>query len=503
MPIRWMRFLLVCAVLGASATAESATYYVRNGGNDSASGKSHADAWASIDKVNSGSFGPGDEILFHAGDKWTDQLVVKWSGSKSQPLVIGAYYVENGVAKRGINGARPTIDGQDRIPQSRHVGLIEITGDHVRVENFRLINSEGRGVSFREASFGAVINVVTHNTYDSGIKLNESSDILIENNHIADSNRAYLEGASAWGSAIAGVKSPRMTVRGNTVEKVYGEGINANQGSHDSLIEGNRVYGARAVGIYADSSPRVTIRRNIVLGTTDSGHWRGDGKTVGSGIVVNNEKYHYAGYGGKTPLDVQSTDAKIYANLVAYTNQGIAFWGNLPESSFDNAEVYNNTLVDNNVQFDGGQRPKPNGRFVNNILLSISSGTRDVAGTKLHGMTARNNYLSQGDPGGDFSHSTNIYKGVALARMSGWRALDKLDTVTWKDFLPMASSRTNGAGDNGILSLATAKNAYDRDFNGEPHNNPIDLGALRFSTQANAPKVPKPPAAVSARPLAP
>ncbi|HEX6994506.1 MAG TPA: right-handed parallel beta-helix repeat-containing protein [Gammaproteobacteria bacterium] len=497
-----MRFVLLCAVLGASAAAESATYYVRNGGNDSANGKSHAEAWASIDKVNAGSFGPGDEILFLSGNKWADQLVVKWSGSKSAPLVIGAYYVENGVAKRGVKGERPTIDGEDRLPQSRHVGLIEITGDYVRVENFRLINSEGRGVSFREASFGAVVGVETRQTYDSGIKLNESTDILIENNHIADSNRAYLEGASAWGSAIAGVKSPRMTVRGNTVENVYGEGINANQNSHDSLIEGNLVFGARAVGIYADSSPRVTIRRNIVLGTTDSAHWRGDGKTVGSGIVINNEKYHYAGYGGNTPLDVQATETKVYANLVAYTNQGIAFWGNLPESSFDKAEVYNNTLVDNNVQFDAGRRPKPNGKFVNNILLSLSDGTRDVAGSSLHGMTARNNYFSQGDPGGDFSHSSNVYEGLTLARMSGWRALDKVDAVTWKDFLPMASSSTIGAGDSSILSLATAKNAFDRDFNAEPHNDPIDIGALRFAPETGGPKVPKPPAAVTARPLA-
>ena len=41
-----------------------ATYFVKNGGNDEASGLSHADAWATIAKVNSFSFAPSDVVQF-------------------------------------------------------------------------------------------------------------------------------------------------------------------------------------------------------------------------------------------------------------------------------------------------------------------------------------------------------------------------------------------------------------------------------------------------------
>ena len=71
----------------------------------------------------------------------------------------------------------------------------------------------------------------------------------------------------------------------------------------------------------------------------------------------------------------------------------------MPESSFDGMLIYNNTLVDNNTQVAMSATPKPGAKFSNNILLSLSSGTRDVDGTNLGGMVAKNNYFSQGDPG--------------------------------------------------------------------------------------------------------
>lgn len=494
MPIRSPRLLLLYVALAAVGEGHAATFYVRNGGDDSADGRSHASAWATLERVESHTFAPGDEILFHSGDTWKGELRVDWSGNPSAYTVIGAYHLQNGVETRGVSGNRPTISGDKRLPRNRHQGLIEVTGDYVRIENLALVDSGGRGVSLRGADFAQVINVTTRGTFDSGIKLNRSRDVLIESCFVMDSNRAYLDGESAWGAAIVGVESPRLTVRGSTVAKVYGEGINANHGSHESLIEGNRVFGARALGIYVDASRDVTIRRNMVLGISDPAFWR-TGDNVGSGIVVNNEKYHYKGYGGDMDPGILSTGVKIYANLVAYTQQGIAFWGNMPESRFEGAEVYNNTLVDNTVQFDPGTRPKPGSSFSNNILLSVSAGTRDVARTNLEGMAASNNYLSQGDPGGDFSHPGNRYSGLELVRMQGWREIDDLMAVGWADFAPKGNA-VAGAGDSGILARSSAKHDFDRDFNAKPHQRPIDIGAVR----TGALKVPKGPGGLSVRP---
>lgn len=76
-----------------------ATYYVKNGGNDSADGLSDGNAWATLAKVkseaqNEAKFVAGDSILFNRGDTWREGLGIdnRWcSGSAGSPIVYGAY----------------------------------------------------------------------------------------------------------------------------------------------------------------------------------------------------------------------------------------------------------------------------------------------------------------------------------------------------------------------------------------------------------------------------
>jgi hypothetical protein len=288
-----------------------------------------------------------------------------------------------------------------------------------------------------------------------------------------------------WGASIEIVASTSVIIRNNTVSEVWGEGINAHSGSQSTLIENNRVFAARSAGIYSDAAPDTTIRRNIVIGTANSEWWRGE-TSVGPGIVLNNEAYHYPVGGGSQNVSVQSKHAKVYGNLVAYTNQGIGVWGNnLAESSFDGLLVYNNTLVDNNTQVAMSAKPKPGAKFLNNILLSVSSGTRDVEGTNLNGMTAKNNYFSQGDPGGGYTHPGNRFTGLTIARMSGWRAVTHRDQTTWRDFIVASGSSVIGAGDDEPLNTATSAQDYRLDHNKTEHQRPMDMGALTFSSPLN------------------
>ena len=145
-----------------------------------------------------------------------------------------------------------------------------------------------------------------------------------------------------WAAAITFVDSDSGRVVETTVAETYGEGINANHGSRGTLIENNRVFAARAVGIYADAAPDTTIRHNIVVGTANSKFWR-SGDSVGAGIAINNEKYHYPSGGGRLTTDIQSKGVKIEGNLVVYTAVGIALWSALPETSYDNLIVTGNT----------------------------------------------------------------------------------------------------------------------------------------------------------------
>jgi hypothetical protein len=473
--------LSILAVMHAAAS-EAATYYVRNGGSDSADGRSHATAWASLDKVNNFSFATSDQVLLYEGHRWVGSLTVDWAGTSSAPAVLGAYYLDGSTPKRGYRSATPIIDGEDRLPSSRYAALVTVKTNGVLVENLRVMNSEGRGIGIVDGDAVQVVGCSVSNISGGGIHFLGSNGSRAESNFVTEAGIGAREGATTWGASIEIVKSNSVVVRSNTVSEVYGEGINAHDGSQYTLIEQNKLFGVRAVGIYSDGAPDTTIRRNIVVGTANSAWWRSD-SSVGAGIALNNEAYHYPIGGGSQSVSVQSKRAKIYGNLVAYTSTGLALWGQgLPETSYDGVLIYNNTFVDNNTQVSMNNKPKPGAQFMNNILLSLSSGTADVEGTDLNGMAAKNNYFSRGNPGGDYVHAGNRFTGLTIAKMSGWRAVTNRDQISWKDFVVSSGSSVIGAGDGTPTSTATAAQNYQLDHNTAEHSRPMDMGGLTFAT---------------------
>jgi hypothetical protein len=134
------------------------------------------------------------------------------------------------------------------------------------------------------------------------------------------------------------------------------------------------------------------------------------------------------------------------------------------------------------VQVATSGKPTPGSKFLNNILLSLSSGTRDVDGTNLNGMVAKNNYFSQGDPGGAYVHAGNRFTGLRIAKMSGWRAITRLDQVSWRDFVVASGSSVIGAGDDEPRRTATDAHNFQLDHNAAGHGQPMDMGGLTFAT---------------------
>ena len=81
-------------------SGNATTYYVSTLGSDSNPG-TEAAPWATLSKVNSTSFLPGDQVLFQRGDVWTGTINVTTSGTEGIPVVYGAYGT----------GAKPIIKG--------------------------------------------------------------------------------------------------------------------------------------------------------------------------------------------------------------------------------------------------------------------------------------------------------------------------------------------------------------------------------------------------------
>lgn len=74
----------------------AATYYVdATTGSDADDGLSEANAWQTVNKVNTSSFSPGDQILFKKGEIWRESLVVPSSGASGNPITFGNYGTGN------------------------------------------------------------------------------------------------------------------------------------------------------------------------------------------------------------------------------------------------------------------------------------------------------------------------------------------------------------------------------------------------------------------------
>jgi hypothetical protein len=71
----------------------ASTYYVSPSGDDAQSGLSPSAAWATVDRVNQATLGPGDTVLFAGGHTFAAGLYLDATklGTAAQPLVVSSY----------------------------------------------------------------------------------------------------------------------------------------------------------------------------------------------------------------------------------------------------------------------------------------------------------------------------------------------------------------------------------------------------------------------------
>ena len=86
-------FVIFVLLVGFVSTGQATTYYVSPSGNDNNSGTSPTDAWQTIDKVNSVSFGDGDSILFEGGQTFSGSVYFDDTdgGTVASPLTVSSY----------------------------------------------------------------------------------------------------------------------------------------------------------------------------------------------------------------------------------------------------------------------------------------------------------------------------------------------------------------------------------------------------------------------------
>jgi hypothetical protein len=464
--------LALIALLAATSPARAAQYFVSSNGDDSAAGTSAQTPFRTPERALRALSG-GDALYFRAGDYWRlrEALHVNVSGTAQMPVVIGAYTVSSaGQIQLSASDSRPILDGGTTTPSlGEYVGLIDVRGRYVHVQDLELRNSGGYGIAFVDTSFGMVENVKVDWVYHSGIVAQRSTDITIAASEVVGDSRGWRDfGSEFWSGGITVIGGARVEVHDCLVREGYGEAISAFFGANDVVFSGNTVFAARAVGIYINSAHDVEIRNNMVLGTSDSAYHRSD-SWVGPGIALGNEQYQYQGFGGSLSLSIYTRNVRIVNNLVAATQTGVAFWNEI-DVPMESVEVSHNTFVENAYQIDMTEMTYRNSSISNNIFLSLAFNTHDAQGLAPAGIAWSSNYWSEGVPTPAARHSRDIHHGLTLRKMAGWQDIRAHTDVTWADFEPLPGAPTIGA--------SAASTATGTDFNGFPFGDPADVGAL-------------------------
>ena len=124
-------------------------YYVKIDGNDALSGRSDATAWATLSKINSFAFSPGDNIYFKRGHTFRGVFIVSTSGNADSWITYSAYGTG---AKPKILGSKDMSSTNDWVLYSNNVWKTKSTiGDgrvswKIDVGNLIFNNETGWGI---------------------------------------------------------------------------------------------------------------------------------------------------------------------------------------------------------------------------------------------------------------------------------------------------------------------------------------------------------------------
>lgn len=354
------------------------TYYIAANGNNSNNGTSVSTpklSWAGLPTLVA-----SDRVYFRCGDTFTPSayLNVTWGGTSSNRAIIGAYYVDGGIAVHGVSGNRPIISGNDHVVPTRatYVGLVTVRGNYVTIKDLVVYQSGGHGISIEgnldtPTSYTnfVVENCEAESSYFSGISINKNR-----------SNNGTVQGCevleSAWGWKYdgrsdypGGLVVTNCPTSGTTIKQCYvhhnwGEGIGiyrpltdtASSNSGHVLVEDNLVFCNQKVGIYSSRTESNVIRRNLIVGGSPTS-WNyaavySDGKYWHqSGIEINTEVR--AG----TDWPSVSNNNLIYSNIVVGSyHKGIHYATGYDSGTNTGNKFYNNTVIGCHYSFDIGTR---------------------------------------------------------------------------------------------------------------------------------------------------
>jgi polysaccharidase protein len=330
-------------------------YYVNSAtGSDRNSGVNENSAFATLSAVESLKLKPGDSVLLATGSVFNEQFDLKYSGSVSAPITIGSY------------GA-----GDPPVIHSSGDGIHGSRASNIVVENIKISDTGGAAIYAGNVWNWTVRNVEVENTGLAGkpgsVNFQSSQNITIENSKITGVN-----GDGIWMEKVNGV-----TLLNNSVTNSRGAAADAIQlnDSSNILIKDNHLDQTEtnsAKGVLA----LVRAENAVIEDNTLVGGGFGVSAQAGKNIAIHdNDISGYGGYSWSYAIGVgDQGDAKNYDVSGNYIHDGV--WGVSVSAAGNPIYVRENINIHDNIFDDLSQaalkvdRPA-SGSFHDNIIDSL------------------------------------------------------------------------------------------------------------------------------------
>jgi hypothetical protein len=272
--------------------------------------------------------------------------------------------------------------------------------------------------------------------------INNTSGLLLEycvfNYGNSQLKKGYYDGAS-----VNFKHSDNFTVRYNVVSESYADGLIADVGSSDGVIEYNQLYGNRRAQYTACNSTNVVFRYNLVYGWVNPENLVRGAGNAGVAIFLESE----AQWG-----NALSGNHKVYGNLVAGCSKNIGLGTEKSGTPITNCQIYNNTLVEaqpnrstttDSIALYIGRNVGTGHVFKNNIVWQSANQVAVILNRKA--CTFDYNLWSKSPP--DAARGTNDppYAPPLLRKTDGWDSL-RAGALTGGEFALQDKSPVIGTG---------------------------------------------------------
>lgn len=332
-------------------------YYVNSAtGSDHNSGTSESSAFATLSAVESLRLNPGDSVLLAAGSVFNEQFDLKYSGSITAPITIGSYGIGDAPvihsSNDGIHGSKASnivienIKIADTGANAIYAGNVSNwTVRNVEVTNTGLAGKPG-SISFQSSQNITIENSTLTGVHADGIWMDKVNGVTLINNTVTNS-----QGAAA--DAIQLNNSSNILVKDNHLEQTEtnsAKGVLVLVRAVDAVVEGNTLIGG-GFGLSAQAGTNIAIHDNDISGYGGYSWSYG----IGLGDQGNAKNYDISG---------NYLHDGVYGVLVSAA-------GN-PSYTRENINIHDNVFDDLSSSALKVDRPA-SGSFYDNIIDSLVS----------------------------------------------------------------------------------------------------------------------------------